>query len=126
MAVNGANVRPVSLDRDDVEAALGDQFARDAGSHPVKLAGAVGRFADQDNSRRADPLEQGLQIGGSQIVEWLAVPPDDCGELVALRSCGIPLLGREVGRIVCPLPERRGGRRRGRPRSPAAEVSRQV
>jgi hypothetical protein len=58
MAIDPGRIRPIGLDRDDVEPMRLDQAPGDRGPRAIELRGAVRRFAEQHHLRIADPVEQ--------------------------------------------------------------------
>jgi hypothetical protein len=58
VAVHAVCVGPVRLHRDRVEVPFDDEPARDLRAFSIELVGSVGRFADQDEARVADALEE--------------------------------------------------------------------
>ena len=69
VSVIDRRIRPVGLNRHDVEAVTVDQHLRDARSGLVELRGAVGRLAEQDHTAVAEPLDEIAQL--VQIAEGL-------------------------------------------------------
>ena len=92
-AVHRRRVRPVRLDRHQVEAARLDQRLRDLGAHPVELGGAVARLADQHEPRVADPLEQRAEIVPLDRVEAQRLLAHEMGDArrTARRARGAPV-----------------------------------
>ncbi len=80
IVVDARGVRPIALDGDEGEALLLDQRASDPCAHAIELRGAVGRLAEENHPRIADPLEHAARdapIQSRRISRsiWRSLPP---------------------------------------------------
>ena len=98
--VDAVRVRPIALDRDDVEALILDQRLRDPRANAVELGRAVRRFANQNDARFADPADEAREIGVAAVLEGLAMLRDEPRDRDAdgrarlhdTRRLGLPLV----------------------------------
>lgn len=73
--IDRRGIRPIGLDRDDVETVMLDQLPGDAGTRAIELGRAVRRFSEHYNFRFAEPVEERGEVvpfGGGQMLASLA------------------------------------------------------
>src|SRR5207248_2364209 len=62
IAVDARRIRPISLERHDVEAMLDDQMPRDRGAGTIEFRCAVRRLTEQHNPRIAKAIERRAEL----------------------------------------------------------------
>ena len=62
-AVDPVGVGPVRFDRNGIESSFLDQTPRDGGALCVEFMGTMRRFADKDDLRMSEMLQEGPDVG---------------------------------------------------------------
>src|SRR3546814_14783288 len=65
IAVDVGGVRPVRLDRNDVEAVMRDQLPGDGGAGAIEFGRAMRRFAEKDDARVSITIEKRAEFLGA-------------------------------------------------------------
>src|SRR3546814_9796924 len=65
IAVDVGGVRPVRLDRNDVEAVMRDQLPGDGGAGAIEFGRAMRRFAEKDDARVSLTIEKRAEFLGA-------------------------------------------------------------